>query len=125
MTEFVQTPTFGTGLGLVGSNRYDAIKVCGGTFRTEAGTVVPSVVWESAGDDPRDSLEKDCRDSRGEGVCTPAVIDCGISTARLIGLFAGLVRSNTVELGEKASKAERLQRERSGDSWSTNISGEY
>jgi hypothetical protein len=110
---------------LVGSNRYDAIKVCGGTFRTEAGTAVPSAVWESAGDDPSDILEKDCSDSRGEGVCNPAAVDCGISTARLIGLFAGLVKSNAAEFGENASIAERLQRERSGDSGSTNISGEY
>jgi len=125
MTQLVKTPTFGTGLGLVGSNRYDAIKVCGGTFRPKADTAVPSVVWESAGDDPRDSLEKHCSDSRGEGVFNPAAVDCGISTARLTGLLAGLVISNAAEFGEKASKAERLQRERSEDWRSTNISGEY
>jgi len=90
-----------------------------------AGTAVPSALCESAGDDPRDILEKDCSDSRGEGVCTPATVDCGISTARLTGLFVGLVKSKEAELGEKASTAERLQRERSGDSRSTNISGEY
>ena len=111
---------------MVGSNRYDAIKVCGGTFRTEdAGTAVPSAVCESAGDDPKDILENDCSDSRGEGVCRPAAVDCGISTARLIGLLVGLVKSNAAEVGEKASTAERLQRERSGESRSTNIFGEY
>ena len=109
----------------MGSNRYDAIKVCGGTFRTEAGTAVPLGVWEGAGDDPSDILEKDCSDSSGEGVCDLVAVDCGISTARLTGLFAGLVKSNAAELGENASTAERLQRERSGDSRSTNISGEY
>jgi len=36
--------------------------------RAEAVTAVPSVVWESAGDEPRDSFEKDCNDSMGDGV---------------------------------------------------------
>jgi len=37
-------------------------------FRVEAITAVPSVLWESAGDEPRDSFEKDCNDSIGDGV---------------------------------------------------------
>jgi hypothetical protein len=86
---------------------------------------MPPADWESAGDEPKDNFEKDCNDSRGDGVWTLAEEGCGISTARLRGLFVGRARSNTVEVGEKASKAERFPRERSGESASISISGEY
>jgi hypothetical protein len=42
-----------------------------------------------------------------------------------MGLFVGRSISNAAEVGEKASKAERFARERSGDSTSIAISGEY
>lgn len=60
--------TFGTGLGLVGSNRYDAIKVRGGMCRVGATTAPLSAHWEGTGEELSDNFEKDCNDSRGDGV---------------------------------------------------------
>ncbi len=37
-------------------------------FRVQAIMAVPSALWESAGDELRDSFEKDCKDSIGDGV---------------------------------------------------------
>ncbi len=42
-----------------------------------------------------------------------------------MGLFDGRPILNAAEVGEKASKAERFPCERSGDSTSIAISGEY
>jgi len=92
------------------SARYAVTNVCGPlcvvVYDMRAGdALLDCGVYGPRGDEPRDILEKDCKDSRGDTEVDSLGAYSGISNVIEVGRFDGLVSTNVAEVGENAAVA--------------------